>query len=312
MREFTSDEVFTLLTPQRSVQALADALRQGIDVEDDSPRLFSGMPEAEFLMMPSFIAASGERRVAAGVKVLTIAPGNPAIGLPKIQGTYLLFDGETLAPVATIDGAALTLVRTPAVTSLAIVGLHGASAIEHLLVYGSGPQALAHVRFLAALGDVDRVSIAGRTPDRATQTIEALRADGFDVDHADGDAVARADVIVCASSATTPLFDGARVRDDAVVAAIGTHGRENREVDEALVLRSDIVVEARASALRESGNLLLAADGAHWQAHPPLNLSDLVNEGPRRRPGHPALYSAVGMAWEDLVLAQALVEGESA
>ena len=55
----------------------------------------------------------------AGVKVVSIAPDNPARGLPRIQGTYLLFHGESLAPLAICDGADLTSVRTPAVSAVA-------------------------------------------------------------------------------------------------------------------------------------------------------------------------------------------------
>jgi ornithine cyclodeaminase len=50
---------------------------------------------------------------AAGVKVVAVAPGNPARGLPRIQAAYLLFDSQTLTLQAFIDGTALTTLRTP-------------------------------------------------------------------------------------------------------------------------------------------------------------------------------------------------------
>ncbi|NEC23729.1 ornithine cyclodeaminase family protein, partial [Streptomyces parvus] len=51
-----------------------------------------------------------------GVKVATVAPGNPARGLRRINATYLLHDSATLTPVALLDGVALTALRTPAVS----------------------------------------------------------------------------------------------------------------------------------------------------------------------------------------------------
>lgn len=288
------------LTPAVTVDALAAALAGGLDVEADAPRLFSGVSRGEFLLMPAQVPG------AVGIKVLTIAPENPAAGLPKIQGHYLLFDAETLAPTAIIDGTALTLARTPAVTTLAVTRLWGDRPIPTLLVFGSGPQAEAHVRWLAAHHEIGRVLVAGRSPERATPLIERLAAAGYAAAVADGAAIEQADVVICATSAADPVFDGARVAPHAVVAAIGSHGLEAREVDAALVDRADIVVEARASALRESGNLLSAQPRAYWESHPPANLADLVAGRVTRTPGRPALYSGVGMAWEDLVLARLL------
>ncbi|GAA3923931.1 ornithine cyclodeaminase family protein [Microbacterium invictum] len=305
------------LTPTATVDALAAALAGGLDVEADSPRLFSGLARGEFLLMPAEVPG------AVGIKVLTIAPDNPAAGHPKIQGHYLLFDAQTLAPTAIIDGTALTLARTPAVTTLAVTRLWGDRPIPTLLVLGSGPQAEAHVHWIAAHREIGRVLIAGRSPERAAPLVARLAAAGLNagvvIDAAaavapatevisTAAAVAAADVIICATSSAAPVLDGTLVRRDAVVAAIGSHGLDAREVDAALVDRADIVVEARASALRESGNLLSAQPREYWESHPPANLVDLVAGRVIRRAGHPALYSAVGMAWEDLVLARLLAD----
>lgn len=57
-----------------------------------------------------------------GVKVATVR-GSQAQAqgdLPRIQGVYLLFDGRTMRPVALVDGVALTLLRTAAVSALAV------------------------------------------------------------------------------------------------------------------------------------------------------------------------------------------------
>jgi ornithine cyclodeaminase len=118
--------------------------------------------------------------------------------------------------------------------------------------------------------------------------------------------VREADVILCATTSSTPLFDGALVRDSAIVAAVGTHGRELRELDDALVSRADLVVEGRASARAENGNLTTALSEADWQTRPPANLKDLVTGGFNRAAGRPACYTGVGMSWEDLICAAAV------
>jgi ornithine cyclodeaminase len=121
-------------------------------------------------------------------------------------------------------------------------------------------------------------------------------------------AVAAADVVLCATSSPEPLFDGTLPRDGAVIASVGQHGLDAREVDAALVLRSDVVVEGRASAWRESGDLIPARSVEEWQRIEPPNLRDLVLGKLVRRPGTCCLFTGVGMAWEDLVTAAVVYE----
>lgn len=291
-----------------AVDALAAALREDVDPEQDGPRVFSPAPDGEFLLMP----ASGARY--SGVKALTVAPGNPARGLEKIQGVYVLYSSDTLAPVALLDGTELTAIRTPAVTLLAVTRIlaatpGGTPEAPRVLVFGAGVQALNHLRAAHALLPGARLGVVGRSEDRVRVLVETLAAEGVDVEARTAADVGTADVILCATTSTTPLFDGAAVSPDAVVAAVGQHGLDAREVEAALVRRSDVVVEGRASALREAGDLIPARSAEEWQRIRPANLRDLVVDGIARTPGKPCLYAGVGMAWEDLVTAAMVYEG---
>lgn len=298
------------LTRRDAVAAIEDALRSGWDIENDHERLFAPLAKGEFLLMPS------QSTTTAGVKVATIAPENTSLGLPKIHAWYLLFDRETLQPIAMLDGTRLTTLRTPAATTVAIAHLLAAApggaptAPIHLAVIGSGPQAIEHVRTIADTVAVGRVSLIGRTPDRVAAAVAELRADGLNADAAEQDALRTADVIVTATSATTPVVDLGDVREDAVVAAIGSHGTENRELGADLVRAADLVVEARGSAFRENGNLAGARSDEEWASgeQPVANLADLVRGAVRRRPGAPAVYTGVGMAWEDLAVVEKIME----
>ena len=286
-----------------AVAAIEAALHGGVDIEADAPRLFSPLTAGEFLLMPS------QSPQHAGIKVVTIAPANPARDLPKIQAWYLLFEAETLAPVAILEGAHLTLLRTPAVTAVAVRALlaadpAGPRGIATLAVLGSGPQAEAHVRTLADLMPVGEVLVLGRTPDRAEPLVARLRDTGFAARAATRADLAAADVVIAATSSAAPVVARADVADNAVVAAIGTHGADHRELAADLVLDGDLVVEARASAFRENGNLLAARTADQWRAgaQPVTNLRELVTSPYTRRPGHPAVYTGVGMSWEDLAV----------
>lgn len=291
-----------------AITALERALLDGVDPEEDSPRLFSPAPGGEFLLMP----AVGRRY--SGLKALTVAPGNPARGLEKIQGIYLLVDSDTLAPLATMDGNELTAVRTPATTLLALKHIlaaapGGAPETPHILVFGAGVQALNHLRAAHAVLPGASFSVTGQRTERVQSLIAQLASEDIEVRPGSAADVPAADVVLCTTSSLTPLFDGNLVAPGAAVAAVGQHGLNAREVDAALVRRSDVVVEGRASAWREAGDLIPARSVQEWEAICPANLQDLVAGRFRRTPGRAGLYAGVGMAWEDLVTAALVYEG---
>ncbi|WP_121076934.1 ornithine cyclodeaminase family protein [Leucobacter aridicollis] len=310
---FSADEVRELLTFDTAIGALESALAAGLSPEDDGPRLFADAPDGEFLLMPAQSAKF------SGVKALTIAPSNPDRGLEKIQGLYLLYSSDTLAPIAVMEGSCLTAIRTPSVTLTAIRHLarlapEGArlGSDPRILLFGAGTQAIEHIR--AALVDFPDATfeVVGRRPERVAAMIAELAADPATA-HVrvaaatdDDAAVAAADIIILTTTATSPVFDGSLVADNAIVAATGTHGLDAREVDDTLVSRADVAVEGRGSARRENGNLATVFDEAKWESSPPANLQDLVRGNFTRTLGRPAFYTGVGMSWEDLVCASAV------
>ncbi|MCW2984996.1 MAG: Ornithine cyclodeaminase, partial [Conexibacter sp.] len=128
----------------------------------------------------------------------------------------------------------------------------------------------------------------------------------------DGVDVGAADVICCCTTARTPLFDGARVADHATVVAIGSHEPRAREVDGALAARATVVVESRAGALREAGDVVLAIEEGALTADRLVPLAALVRGAAAVDPGRPRLFKSTGMAWEDAVVAAAVVRAAAA
>ncbi|MFD8593491.1 ornithine cyclodeaminase family protein [Kitasatospora sp. NPDC059646] len=277
-----------------AVEALERALLDGLDVEHCPQRSAVPVPAGELLLMPAAVGAF------AGVKVAGVAPANPAAGLPRITGSYLLLDGPTLQPLALLDGAALTALRTPAVTALALRALAGPDA-AHLVVFGAGPQAFGHVAAVRAVLPLERVTVVARRPGPAAELVRYAAGLGLDAAVGGPAAVAEADLVVCCTTARTPLFDGRLVPDGAAVAAVGSHEPDAREVDAELVGRAQLFVEARAVARREAGDLLMAGAAEERQ----INLSELVTGGAVVRHDRPRLFKSVGMAWQDLAVAAA-------
>jgi ornithine cyclodeaminase len=258
-----------------AADALEAALLAGLDPERDPPRAAVALEGGELLLMPSALAGH------PAVKLITLG------GDPRVQGICVVFDGATLAPAALVDGIALTNLRTAAVSALA-VRLLAVPDARRLVVLGRGPQARAHVEAMRAVRPIEHVEMLGR-------------------DHRDpGGAVARADVICCCTTAREPLFDGERVADHAVVVAMGSHEREARETDDALAARATVVVESRASAGREAGDVIGAIASGALTEHDLVTLAELVRGETAPAPDRPRLFKSTGMAWEDAVVAAAV------
>ncbi len=299
-------EVLAALEPREAVRALEAALRAGHDPTTDPARSTMITGHGQLLIMPSEVGD------AVGVKLAAVAPGNPERGLPRIQGTYVLFDGGTLTPIAIMDGAALTTVRTPAVSIAAVKSiLVGAPGPVAVVVFGAGPQGLGHLMALASVlagvRELGSVTFVVRNPDAVGAEVEAASSAVLRVESRPADqAIREASLIICATTARKPLFDGSLVADDAVVIAVGSHEPEARELDGALLGRSDVIVEDRNTALREAGDVIQAIAQGALAADELIMLADVVTGSATVRGDRPVVFKSTGMAWEDLVVGQAV------
>lgn len=288
-----------------AVDALERALLGGLEPDASGQRTVVDVEHGQLLLMPA------ETRSAVGIKLATVAPGNPGNGLPRIQAIYLLLDPETLTPKALLDGTALTNLRTPAVSALAVRHLARPEA-GHLVVFGSGPQAWGHVFAIHAVRPLDRVTVVGRDPVRAQAMADRVSASGLAAAVGPAEAVADADIVVCATTAGEPLFAGDLVPDGACVVAVGSHEPDRRELDSALLGRAarngSVVVETPATALREAGDVVLAIDEGVLSPDHLIGLADVVR---RELPaGGPHLFKSVGMGWQDIVVAEAVWDSD--
>ena len=297
MRHLDADTV-AALGPAGAVSAITDALRGGLDPATDPPRIPVPLEHGQFLLMPAQGGSS------AGVKVATVNPGNPARGLPRIHAAYLLFDAETLELRATLDGTALTTLRTPAVSVAAVLPRLPERPLA-VAVIGAGPQAVGHVATLAAVRDIS-CTYCVRDPDRTSLDAVALGSTEAD------QALADADVVVCATSAREPVYDSSLLRPDAVVLAVGSHEADARELETAQMARAAVVVEDVSAALREAGDVVLAiADGALTEADL-VPMREVVTSAVALPPDRQVVFKGVGMAWQDLVVAEAVLEATHA
>jgi ornithine cyclodeaminase len=210
--------------------------------------------------------------------------------------------------VAVLDGVALTTLRTAAVSALA-VDLLAQPGDARLVVFGCGPQARAHIEALPHVRPVRCLTIVGRTAGQAEALVQRCAAHGLRASAGGPDVIAEADIVVCATTARTPVFNSTALPAHAVVVAIGSHEPDAREVDSAMVERATVVVESRVAALREAGDIVLAvADGVPSERAIDGDLAELVSGHLTVSADRPRLWKSVGEAWEDLAVAAAVYE----
>jgi ornithine cyclodeaminase len=276
-----------------AIAALEAAFRDE-DPEATPPRSHLDVPGGELLLMPA------HGRGGLGVKLVTLAPGNPASGLPFIHGAYVLFSPGGLVPEALLDGTELTAIRTAAVSALATDRLARPDA-SRLVVFGAGAQARVHVGAMRAVRPVEHVAVVGRDPERARALAEELGAAV-----AGPEAIEEADLVCTCTTSAEPLFDGARLAPGTHVNAVGAYRPDLRELDAAAMRRARVVVETRAAALNEAGDVIQAG-----LAEADLTeLRDVVaGRAGRRDPGDVTIFKSVGLALEDLAVARAAVAG---
>ncbi len=280
------------------IDALALAL--GSTTFDDRRVSRVGVPvgKGELLLMPSETAS------AVGVKVVGVAPGNPEHGLPRIQGVFILMDARTLTPLALMDGTALTNIRTPGLSALAVREIAPPDA-KRLVVFGSGPQARGHIAAVCSVRPIESVRIVARDPRGVEVLIGELDGADLDVNAGTPADVADADIVVCATTARTAVFNGSLLAENACVVAVGSHEADARELDDTLFRRASlIVVEDCETALREAGDVIQAIAAGAIDADSLIGLRSVLTSPP---PTYGiSVFKSVGMAWQDLAVAEAI------
>lgn len=290
------------------LDAVEAAYRDVAAGRDRSPiRSRVALDDGDLLLMP------GVREGGAGssVKLVTVMPGNAGRGLPTVQAVVVWFDARTGRPVALIEGATLTAMRTGAASGVATRLLARPDA-RTLAMIGAGGQAEWQVRAILAARPIERVLVHARTPGRreafASRMAETTGIEVRAVASAE-EAVREADVVACATTSSTPVFEAAWLRPGAHVNGVGAFTLGMVELPPELFGTASLVaVDSRSAAMEEAGDLVAAIEqGSAAEA-------DLVEIGSvgrdwadGRDPAAITAFKSVGLAIQDVAAAELIV-----
>ena len=234
------------------VDFLALFLANGVNSPD---RLHYSIPtengeNATLLMMPAWI--EGEY---IGIKIATVFPGN--IAQPTINGNYTLISGSTGQVLCLMDGLALTIKRTAAVSALASRFLSDPDSAS-LLMIGTGNMCHELIKAHTSVRPIRQVWIASRDFERARHKAETLQIDGVSIEpvHDKDSVMMEADIVSCATMSDEPVVHGRLLKDTVYLDLVGSFKKMSREADDEAVQNANIYVDT-FRALDESGDLYM-------------------------------------------------------
>jgi ornithine cyclodeaminase len=263
-----------------------------------------GPTKAYYGLMPAYVADPPQ----LGAKIVTVFGENHRRGLPSHLATIFLLDPDTGALIALMDGRYITEARTAAVSAVSARHMARPDAAT-LAILGTGVQARSHLEALAAVRPIRQVRVWSPTPASRERFVAEMsgHVPATLTAAASAEAAVReADIVVLVTSSPTPVIDAAWVASGAHVIAVGACRPEQREMDPALVASGRLVVDSRAAALVESGDVVLGiAEGRFDASHIAGELGDVVRGAlpGRTSPGEITIFKSLGMAVEDVAAA---------
>jgi len=244
-------------------------------------------------MFLSMSAYSKKDRIFA-TKQISVLKRNAEKGLPSHMAYVTVCDAETGELSAIINGEDITAMRTAAVSAIAAKYMV-CEPPSVLCVFGSGTQAASHIEALNCIFTFKEIRVCSRNP---------VNREKFAKDHnavpysSAQEAVQGADVIVTATMSAEPVLFGSWVKKGAFIAAVGACRPDWRELDDELMLGSDVIADSIEGAKTESGDII------HSKAEIVGEIGNVIREKIQLTKGKTRIFKSLGMAIEDVAAAK--------
>ncbi len=310
IRFFSGSDIRSLLTMERCIEGMRDAfsaLSSGEVVMPVRTRVDMQPDNANALFMPVYMPSISR----VGLKVVTNNIDNPARGLPMIHALMMIFDSNTGAPLAVLDGEAITAMRTGAVSGLATALLARESS-QTAAIIGTGIQGETQLEAVCSVRRITRAYVFDLQPEKAkafaTKMSDRL---SIEVMTAASPAILReADVVCTATPSRKPVFDDTFLSPGTHLNAVGAYTPEMVEIPPETIARAKVVVDQRECCLAEAGDILqpiqkniITADHIHGE------LGEVVTGKipARENDEEITVFKSVGVGVQDLVSADLVV-----
>ena len=271
------------------------------------------VPEQEgvLLTMPASVPEEG----SLVVKLVSVFEKNHERGIPLIHAVVLAMHPETGIPQALMDGEALTATRTGAGAGAAADLLARPDA-ESVAILGSGVQARAQLEAMCAVRTIRKVRVFSPNPEHIRAFVEEMRGrtpipEEVSAVNSSAEAVQDADIVCTATTSTTPVINFRDLKPGCHVSGVGSFRPDMQEIDGETIRNSLVVVDARESALAETGDLVIPIEQGLIQSdHIHAETGELVNgtKPGRTTPEQITGFKSCGVAVQDAVAARIVLD----
>jgi len=282
------------------IDSMLDALGKALIVFSSGttsvpPRAGARVGERGILgAMPGYVPG-----IALEVKLVSVFPANHHHGLPSHQGLIAIFDEDTGAPLAVMDGTYITALRTGGTAAVAARTLARKDA-SILAILGAGVQGHSHLETFPRIRDFKEIRVASRDVGKAKQL--AARHERAVVARSFEAAVRGADVVACCTDAREPILRREWLKPGVHVSSVG--GTWGPELDAETIAAGRVFVEWRGAATTPP-----PAGAIELQGLDPSSLTEVGEVLAGTRPGRQSVeeitvYKSTGHAVEDAAAAR--------
>jgi len=295
-------EIENLLSPKEVLQAIEKAFTLFHTNSFHMPdRMHAHQNDNTLLLMPCFT------QNYFGTKLVSVNPNNPTVGKPSIYGTMVLNDGNSGEPLALLNGAALTAIRTGAVGGIGIKHISPESS-NKLGIIGTGNQGFTQAIFAAQVRPIKEITVFDLDNEKLNEFISKLKQSLPETQiqsaKSTEELVLKSDIIICTTSSKTPVIpNNSELLKGKTFIGIGSYKPDMREFPDELFPLLDKVWTDTPFASKESGDLAIPLSNKILEEKQIKPISDLIITKEIDQ-SETTFFKSVGMALFDVVVAE--------
>jgi ornithine cyclodeaminase/alanine dehydrogenase-like protein (mu-crystallin family) len=312
MRILTAIDVKQALPMKDCIEAMKHAYIALVNGNAEVPlrtRLQIVPQDAVSLFMPAYVQDKAGNALA--IKIVSLFPGNPDHGLAFIQAAVLVLDPNSGKPVALLEGSSLTAIRTGA-GSGAATDLLAKKDSRVAAIFGAGAQGRTQLEAICTVRDIHQVWLYDTDDLRASNFVKEMAGKfpiplNIRIAENSSQAVSDADIICCATTATSPVFSDDDLKPGVHINAIGSYTPEMQEIPSRTIARALVIVDSRSATLAETGDLLRPIqEGLITQDHIYSEIGEIAlgSKPGRTNSDQITYFKSVGLAVQDAMAAQ--------
>ena len=311
VRILSKEEVNELLTMEDALKYVEEAYKQltlgqalvpqRIAITDPAPGLT--------LVMPGII---GGEMNALATKIVSVYKQNPEkYQMPTVLAKIMVQDINTGDIIGIMDGSLITAMRTGAATGVSVKYLARKNSTT-MGIYSGGIQARKQVSgvYWGLNQNLEKCKVFDLKNDIAKEFKKELERElGIDIEIVDsGDnLLENTDILVAATTSTTPLFEGDKFSEGPHISSIGAHAADIRELDSAIIKRANILVGGlREACLAEAGDYIIPIKEGVISEDDIISIGEIItgNVIGRKSESDITIFKSVGISAQDVATAK--------